>query len=83
MAGGDAGDAGDAGQCSPLDHFEHALRAACAGSELHAACFPALHALCRSWDVSLSIPYPDLHFGLAVVAGACQVSFCRCQVCTM
>lgn len=36
--------------------------------------FPVYHAAYGSWDVSLAIPYPDLHFGLAVVAGACQLN---------
>ncbi|PRW60200.1 MBL fold metallo-hydrolase [Chlorella sorokiniana] len=36
--------------------------------------FPVYHAAYGSWDISLAIPYPDAHFGLAVVAGACQLN---------
>lgn len=35
--------------------------------------FPVYHAAYGSWAISLGIPPPSEHFGLAVVAGACQV----------
>ena len=38
-----------------------------------ACLFPAYHAAYGSWSMSLAIPPPQQHFGLAVVAGACQV----------
>lgn len=39
-----------------------------------ACLFPAYHAAYGSWSVSLAIPPPQQHFGLAVVAGACQLN---------
>lgn len=36
--------------------------------------FPVYHAVYDSWHISLSIPQPSDHFGLAVVAGACQLN---------
>ena len=39
------------------------------------ALFPVYHAVYGSWHISLAIPPPAEHFGLAVVAGGCQVSW--------
>ncbi|KAL4436078.1 hypothetical protein ABPG77_005526 [Micractinium sp. CCAP 211/92] len=36
--------------------------------------FPVYHAAYGSWAISLGIPPPSEHFGLAVVAGACQLN---------
>lgn len=35
--------------------------------------FPTYHSVWGTYDISLDIPPPDQHFGLAVVAAACQV----------